>query len=60
MQTFVPPPPEVREESQEPDAKEEDGEGAMEATITKLVEEADANSPAPEPRPSFWDLFRKK
>ena len=59
-QTFAPPPPEVGEESQEPDAKEEDGEGAMEATITKLVEEADANSPAPEPRPSFWDLFRKK
>ena len=61
VQIFAPP---ARPEAEAgPSAQEEEGANAMEATITKLVEEADANSPAPEPqqpRPSFWDMFRKK
>ena len=48
----------------EPEAEADDSE-AMEDALSRLVDEADANagSPAPEPerpRPSFWDLFRRK
>ena len=60
VQMFEPP---ARTAAEAEPAAPEEGENAMEATITKLVEEADANSPTPEPeqpRPSFWDLFRKK
>lgn len=60
-QSFAPPRPEVWEEAP---VQEEEDEGAMEATLSKLVEEADAAPPAApapeEPRPSFWDIFRRK
>ena len=46
----------------EPEAEEE-GEEAMEDALSRLVGEADAKTGPPEPerpRPSFWDIFRRK
>ena len=56
----MPPPIPAAPVEPEPEGEGEEG---MEDALSRLVGEADANlgSPPPEkPRPSFWDIFRRK
>lgn len=65
--TFTAPPPAsevapAAEAEAEPGAEaEEEGEEAMEDALSRLVDEADAKTPAPErSSSSFWDIFRRR